>query len=128
MTWAPISLPSIQLHVSETMVLQEPLGPPLQGGREAGTGTRGRNQAPDRRLETAQTWRCPWDSPDKNTGVGCYTLLLGILPTQGSNLHLVCLLHWQVGSLPLVPPGKPIGPREGTYWCHSCCLGRSLTL
>ena len=28
-------------------------------------------------------------------------------PTQGLNLHLLCLLHWQVGSLPLVPPGKP---------------------
>ena len=22
-------------------------------------------------------------------------------------MHLLCLLHWQVGSLPLVPPGKP---------------------
>ena len=26
------------------------------------------------------------------------------LPTQGSNLHLLSLLHWQGGSLPLVPP------------------------
>ena len=26
---------------------------------------------------------------------------------QGSNSHLLYLLHWQVGSLPLVPPGKP---------------------
>ena len=25
-------------------------------------------------------------------------------PTQGSNLSLLCLLHWQVASLPLVPP------------------------
>lgn len=25
----------------------------------------------------------------------------------GSNLHLLCLLFWQVGSLLLVPPGKP---------------------
>ena len=29
--------------------------------------------------------------------------LQGIFPTQGSNLHLYCLLHWQVGSLPPVP-------------------------
>ena len=50
---------------------------------------------------------CPWDSPGKNTGVGCHTLLQGILPTLGSNLHLLCLLHSQVGSLPLVPPEKP---------------------
>ena len=31
----------------------------------------------------------------------------GIFPTQGSNPHPLCLLHWQVGSLPLVSPGKP---------------------
>ena len=30
-----------------------------------------------------------------------------ISPTQGSNMHLLCLLHWQAGSLPVVPPGKP---------------------
>ena len=28
----------------------------------------------------------------------------GVFPTQGLNLHLLCLLHWQVGSLALVPP------------------------
>ena len=49
---------------------------------------------------------CPWDSPGKNTGVGCLALLQGIFWTQGSNQHLLCLLHWQVGSLSLVPPGK----------------------
>ena len=47
------------------------------------------------------------DSPGKNTGVGCYVLLQGIFLTQGSNLLLSCLLRWQVGSLPLVPPGSP---------------------
>jgi len=26
-----------------------------------------------------------WDSPGKNTGVGCHALLQGIFPTQGSN-------------------------------------------
>ena len=49
----------------------------------------------------------PWDSPGKNTGVGYHFLLQGISLTQGSNLRLLCLLHWQVDSLPLVPPGKP---------------------
>ena len=34
-------------------------------------------------------------------------ILQGIFPTQGSKPHLLCLLHWQAGSLPLVPPGKP---------------------
>ena len=51
---------------------------------------------------------CPWDFPSKNTGVGCYFLLQGIFPTQGSNPCLLCLLlHWQVGSLPLSHLGKP---------------------
>ena len=33
--------------------------------------------------------------------------LQGIFPTQGSNLCLLCFLHWQAGSLQLVPPRKP---------------------
>ena len=47
------------------------------------------------------------DSPGKNTGVGCHSLLQGIFLTQGSNLVLLCLLHWQLSSLPTEPPGKP---------------------
>ena len=31
---------------------------------------------------------CPWDSPGKNTGMGCHSLLQGIFPTQGLNLGL----------------------------------------
>ena len=31
---------------------------------------------------------CPWDSPGKNIGVDCHSLLQGICPTQGSNLGL----------------------------------------
>ena len=30
-----------------------------------------------------------------------------IFPTQGLNPHLLCLLHWQAGSLPPARPGKP---------------------
>ena len=52
---------------------------------------------------------CPWDFPGKNTGVGCHFLLQGVFLTQGSNLHLLCLLHWQVGSLPPAPPNQ--GPQ-----------------
>ena len=39
--------------------------------------------------------------------LGCYALVQGIFPTQGSNPHLLCLLHWQVDSLRLVPPEAP---------------------
>ena len=31
---------------------------------------------------------CPWDSPGKNTGVGCHSLLQGIFLIQGSNPDL----------------------------------------
>ena len=39
---------------------------------------------------------CPWDSPDKNTGVGCCALLQGIFSTQGANpglLHCRWILY-----------------------------------
>ena len=35
---------------------------------------------------------CPWDSPGKNTGVGCHFQFQGIFPTQQWNLHLLHLL------------------------------------
>ena len=50
---------------------------------------------------------CPWDSLGKNAGVGCHFLLQGIFLTQGLNLHLLHLLHWQASSLSLEPPEKP---------------------
>ena len=45
---------------------------------------------------------------------GLHFLLQGIFLTQGSNPHLLCLLHWQVVSLPLAPPGKPLAGWGGT--------------
>ena len=35
---------------------------------------------------------CPWDSPGKNTGLGCH-FLQEIFPTHGSNPGLLCLLQ-----------------------------------
>ena len=55
-------------------------------------------------------------SPGKNTGVGGHFLLQGIFLTQGLNPCLLCLLHWQVGSLPLMPPGEPIWRNSGICW------------
>ena len=49
---------------------------------------------------------CPWDSPGKNTGVGCHFILEGFFSTQGSNWHLLHFLHWQVGSFTTEPPGN----------------------
>ena len=73
-----------------------------------------------------------WDSPGKSTRVGCYALLQGIFPTQGSNLCLLCLPHWQVGSLPLAPPGKSLYPldRQGIPYMSFFIAGllRSLNI
>ena len=64
-------------------------------------------------LETLQLSRllCPRDSPGKNARVCGHALPQGIFPTQESNLHLLHLLHWQAGSLPLAPLGKPLSQR-----------------
>ena len=40
-----------------------------------------------------------WDSPGKNTGVGCHALLQGIFPTHGAKQRLLRLLDWQEDSL-----------------------------
>ena len=43
----------------------------------------------------------------QDTGVGSHLLPQGVFPTQGLSSCLLHHLHWQAGSLPLVPPGKP---------------------
>ena len=44
----------------------------------------------------------------EKTGVGFHFLLQGIFATQGSNLNLLQLLHWQVDTLPLSHLGSPL--------------------
>ena len=44
--------------------------------------------------------------------MGCHAFLQGIFPTQLSNPHFLYLLHWQAGSILLVPPGKPLSSAE----------------
>ena len=58
------------------------------------------------------------DCPGKNIGVGCHALIQGIFPTQGSNPSLLHLLHWQAGSLPLVPPEKSTYISVYLYICY----------
>ena len=43
---------------------------------------------------------------------------------QGLNLHLLCLLHWQAGSLLPVPPGK--SGKSGNFINHIPLLTVSL--
>ena len=60
---------------------------------------------------------CPWDFPGKDTGVGCYFLLQGIFPTQGSNMGLLhCrqilyLLNYKGSSLLCLPPAEFPNPK-----------------
>ena len=70
----------------------------------------------------------PWDSPDKNTGVGCHALLQGILLTQGSNPLLLRLLHWQAFSL-LESSGKPLSSSKiYQKWAQILPEGHSLPI
>ena len=46
---------------------------------------------------------CAWDSPGKNTGAGCHSLLQGILLSQSLNVGLPAQ---QADSLPSESPGK----------------------
>ena len=55
---------------------------------------------------------CPWNFPDKNTGVGRHFLLQGIFLTQGLNLRL---MRWQVGSWPLSHLGSSWATQVASY-------------
>ena len=63
---------------------------------------------------------CPWNSPAKNTGVGCYALLQGIFLIQRSNPGLPhcrqILYHLSyLGSLN-IPKGMFKGANCGGLW------------
>ena len=90
---------------------------------------------------------CPWDSPGKNTTVGCHALLQGIFPTQGSNpglphyrwilfhlSHQGSLLWWlsgkesayNAGNVGLIPEsGSSLGVGNSNLLQYSC-LGNSM--
>ena len=69
---------------------------------------------------TAAHWTlCPWDSPGKNTRVGCHGLLQGIFPTQGSNLGLP-QCRWTLYYLN--HQRSPNAPLLKVIWQICCCL------
>ena len=63
----------------------------------------------------------PWDFPGMNAVVSCHALLQGIFPTLECNPHFFFLLHWQLGSLSLVPPGKLPGEVLVAQLCSTLC-------
>ena len=52
---------------------------------------------------------CPWDSPGKSTVAGCHFLLRKSSQPRDRTCVSYVYLYWQAGSLPLAPPGKPLG-------------------
>ena len=52
--------------------------------------------------------------------MGCHFVPQRIFQTQGSNRHLLCLLHWQADSLLVNHQGRPIiGNPKILSWCDS---------
>ena len=78
---------------------------------------------------------CPWDSPGKNTGVGCHALLQGTFPTQELDPGL---LHCRQILYPMSQQGNPrtlewvampssrgsSPPRDRTHVSRISCIGR----
>ena len=62
----------------------------------------------------------------KEYWMSCHSLLYGIFLTQGLNPSLFCLLPWQVGSLPLALPGKPMKSNQIQF--QFSCSGESDSL
>ena len=65
----------------------------------------------------ATLWTAAWQAPlsigfpRQEYWEDCQVLPPGDLPNSGKKTHISCLLRWQAGSLPRVPPGKPqLGP------------------
>ena len=78
---------------------------------------------------------CPLDFPGKNTEWAAIPSSKGISPTQGWNLCLLRLPHWQADSLPLSHLGSPfnvdkccqfIFQKAGQFTLHQE-IGRLLT-
>ena len=77
---------------------------------------------------------CPWNSPGKNTGVGCHFLLQGIFLTQGLNLGLPhcgqilyhlsqpsSLIRDQIQAPCIGPPGKSCSRFKSNFFTYCLC-------
>ena len=62
---------------------------------------------------------CPWDSPGKNTRVGCHALLRHIFLTQGLNLGLM-LLADRVRIQTNKQVNKEVNPQENKQTNNLC--------
>ena len=95
-------------HKGNVCLPKKKIGPKGDKHAEAEWQSSGHGQAPALflgPLEPSKSWNCnhrtspiwPYPVSNKNTGVGCHTLLQGIFPTQGSNPRLLrptCIGSW----------------------------------
>ena len=63
----------------------------------------------------------PWNSPGKNTGVGCHFLLQRIFPARGSNPCLLCHWQWQADSYHCVTWASLWDIRTTNWFDDSIC-------
>ena len=77
---------------------------------------------------------CPWDSPGKNTGVGCHAFLHGILSTQRSNPGLPnCRqILYRLSRKTKITGMGHLSLLQGIFWPRnwtrfSCIIGRFFT-
>ena len=74
-------------------------------------------------IYTHTPYHMPWNLSRQEKWSGLSFPSPGIFPTQGLNLHLLCLLHWQVSSLPL----HCLGSLMYIYWVgQKVCSGFSV--
>ena len=75
---------------------------------------------------------CPWDSPGKSTGVGCHSLLEGILLTQGLNPRLLhcrqILYHLSYQGNPQLQVGSTYYMTEMTLYSQSNSLREIISI
>ena len=103
-------------RLSVGMTSKRSKDPPL-GGRDAGSSSFLPSCAVLSHFSGVRLFAAPWTAARRaplSTGCsrrecrsGCRALLQGTFPTRGLNPRLSPLVHWRLGSLPLVPPGNP---------------------
>ena len=73
---------------------------------------------------TVPAWLlCPWDSPGKNTGVGCHALLLAVFLTRGSSPRscVSCTGRQVLSQVSRGGPGGRVGEGRLFLWPSCQC-------
>ena len=100
--WTSLAIQWLRLYASTA---ESPGSSPRQGTKIPQAMNRGGKKTKNKKkMEMILSFSLPPRQP-------CHVLVQGIFPTEGSTRGLLRLLHWQAGSLPLVPPKNKDRPR-----------------